>query len=74
MEDLITELKKSNLILNIDDIRTGLVLFADDIIILCKSSEDLNNSLRICDEYGIKCEITIANIERSKKFYDRHIT
>jgi hypothetical protein len=57
IEDLIAELEKENLILKIDNINTGVVLFADDIIILCKSKEDLNKALRICDDYGVKYEI-----------------
>jgi RNA-directed DNA polymerase len=57
IEDIITELEKEELILNIEQIRTGIVLFADDIIILCKSKECLNRSLQICDEYGTAFEI-----------------
>jgi hypothetical protein len=57
LEDLIDELEKEDLILNVDDLRTGIVLFADDIILLCRSKETLNRALEICDEYGSKLEI-----------------
>jgi hypothetical protein len=65
LENLINELEKEDLILNTDEIRTGAVLFADDIILLCKTKELLNKALAICDEYGKRFEIKY-NPEKTK--------
>jgi hypothetical protein len=50
-------LTDDKLLANIDGIKTGIILYADDIIILTENISKMKIALQICEEYGIKYEI-----------------
>lgn len=57
VEDLIYELLECNDICQINGIKCGVIMYADDLTILCESPKGLNICLDICDKYGKKCDI-----------------
>ena len=59
VEDLISELEASEYGTEIGQIRTGVLMFADDLIVLCDSKEKLQKMLKIVEKYCLKNEIKI---------------
>ena len=56
-EDLIRELERKNLGTRIHEYFTGVVMYADDILLLTTSLKELQEALNICEKYGIQQEI-----------------
>ena len=54
---MILEIENENLVITIENINTGVVLFADDIILLFGDVNKLRRSLEICDNFGIGWDI-----------------
>ncbi|RNA07484.1 RNA-directed DNA polymerase from mobile element jockey-like [Brachionus plicatilis] len=57
VEDLIRELEGKNLGTRIHEYFTGVVMYADDILILTTSLKELQEELNIREKYGIQQEI-----------------
>jgi endonuclease/exonuclease/phosphatase family metal-dependent hydrolase len=58
MHELTDEmLRDETLLANISGIKTGIILYADDVIILTENISNMKKALKICEDYGIKYEI-----------------
>ena len=57
VEELIYRLLECTGICNINGIKSGVVMYADDLTILCESEQSLNKSLEICEKYGNEFDI-----------------
>ena len=57
VEDLINELEWKKLGTSIHGIFTGVVMYADDILLLARSLEELQQAIHVCEKYGIEHEI-----------------
>jgi hypothetical protein len=58
MHELTEEiLRDETLLANISGIKTGIILYFDDVIILTENTTNMKKALRICEDYGIKYEI-----------------
>jgi len=65
INDLIDELKTSGLLVSLNDITLNSLFFADDIVLLGKSKEDINSLLKIVADYAKTWRFEI-NIQKSK--------
>jgi len=59
VEDLIVELETSVFGAMIGNTKTGVLMFADDLIVLTESKENLQEMLKIVEKYCLKNEIKI---------------
>jgi hypothetical protein len=57
VEGLIKELEESGIVCTINENDTGVVMYADDLTIMCDSEIKLNKALGICERYGFINEI-----------------
>lgn len=57
VEDLIKELELKRIGENTYGVYTGVVMYADDILLLTTSLEELQKAINTCERYGIKNEI-----------------
>ncbi|RMZ99708.1 RNA-directed DNA polymerase from mobile element jockey-like [Brachionus plicatilis] len=57
VEDLINEIMSTELITDIDGIKTGILVYADDLLIMTDSVKKMEKVLKICETFGIKTEI-----------------
>ena len=74
LNDLIKEIKKLNIGINIDNIIVSLLLYADDIVLLAKNEKDLQTLItcvtRWCNKWKLKVNIGKTKIVhfQPKKF------
>jgi hypothetical protein len=59
MNPLIQQLIDTGLLVKIKEIETGILLYADDIIICSASIEDLQSCIRILEQFCTEHDITI---------------
>jgi endonuclease/exonuclease/phosphatase family metal-dependent hydrolase len=59
VEDLIEELETSVFGTKIGSVKTGVLMFADDLIIISESKKNLENMLKIIEKFCLKNEIKI---------------
>ena len=57
MENLEKLLDKANVGFSIDDVRVNNLFYADDILLIANTKEELERLLNITEEYGLKNEI-----------------
>ncbi|RMZ99707.1 RNA-directed DNA polymerase from mobile element jockey-like, partial [Brachionus plicatilis] len=57
VEDLIKEIESKKLGTKIHNLYTGIIMYADDILLLMPSIKELQEALYICEKYGINNEI-----------------
>ncbi|RNA04086.1 RNA-directed DNA polymerase from mobile element jockey-like, partial [Brachionus plicatilis] len=57
IEELVELVEKENLGIKIQDLQIGIILYADDIIILSDDEKKIQRALEICEEFGSKKEI-----------------
>jgi hypothetical protein len=50
-------LENDKLLANINSIKTGLILYADNVILLTENIEKMRTALKICEKFGIDYEI-----------------
>ncbi len=65
LNDLATEIKNSGKGLNIGDELVALLLFADDLVVLCESEEDLQSVLDIIHKWHNQWKM-LVNIDKMK--------
>ena len=61
VNDMITEIKSSNLTCSMHGEQVGVILYADDTVVACPSEENLNAVLNIIHDYCERHEIQINN-------------
>ena len=57
VESMIEEIIQTDFIAKIREIKTGLIMYADDILILTESTENMRKKLKICEKHGVQLEI-----------------
>ena len=57
IEELVELVEKENLGIKIQDLQIGIILYADDIIIMSDDEKRIQRALEICEEFGSKKEI-----------------
>ena len=57
VEDMIEEIINSKLIASINGVVTGLIMYADDLLLVTESIDNMRSVLKICEQYGVKLEI-----------------
>ena len=65
VNDMIREVINSNTTCKIDDIETGILLYADDTVVCTNNVNDQNRALEIINNYCLKHEIMI-NVGKTK--------
>ena len=80
VEGLIKELEESGIVCTINENDTGVVMYADDLTIMCDSEIKLNKALGICERYGFineikynpkkTCYIVFGTKNQREKTYD----
>ncbi|RNA31674.1 RNA-directed DNA polymerase from mobile element jockey-like [Brachionus plicatilis] len=68
VEDLITKIMKTDLVAEIEGIKTGILMNADDLLLITESTKKMEKVLHMCEEFGTHTEIkfnpSIAEIMR----------
>ncbi|CAF0751774.1 unnamed protein product [Brachionus calyciflorus] len=74
VEDLINEIMETDLITDINRIKTGILMYADDLLIMTESIKKMVKVLKMCENFGIRTGIKfnpsktqIMRINGSKK-------
>ena len=57
LEELAEELKAANILCSIGDVTTGVILYADDILVIVNSAKRAQQALDTCTRYGRKWDI-----------------
>lgn len=57
VEELIERIKKTNLVAEINSLPTGILMYADDLLIVTDSVDKLKKILKICEKFGDEKEI-----------------
>ncbi|RMZ95612.1 RNA-directed DNA polymerase from mobile element jockey-like [Brachionus plicatilis] len=57
VEQLIEKIRKTNLITEVNGIQTGVLMYADDLLLITDSAEKLRKVLKICENFGQENEI-----------------
>ena len=74
VEDLINEIMETDLITDINRIKTGILMYADDLLIMTESIKKMEKVLKMCEYFGMRTGIKfnpsktqIMRINGSKK-------
>ena len=56
-EDLINIVKEINLGVEIGKMKIGILMYADDVLVVASNTHELNQLLKLCENYGIDWQI-----------------
>ncbi|CAF0893931.1 unnamed protein product [Brachionus calyciflorus] len=57
IEELVQLIEKEQLGINAHGQQIAIILYADDILLICEEKDKLNRAIKICEQYGEKNEI-----------------
>lgn len=52
MDDLIGEIEKLNVGVNIGQVKVDVLLYADDVVLVCRTKRELQDALLVTENYG----------------------